>query len=58
MMNMTYHVVIGVEILRIDSGGSLDKEFTELIHKNPLTLLHLISNQVGSCHGCICGHLT
>ena len=35
MMSMVDPVAIGVEILRIDSGWSLKKEFTELIHMNP-----------------------
>ena len=36
MMSMTNPVTIGVEILRIDSGCSLEKEFIELIRMNPL----------------------
>ena len=35
MMSMTDPIVIGVEILTIDSGCSLEKEFTELIRMNP-----------------------
>ena len=35
MMSMVDSVAIGVEKLRIDSGCSLEKEFTELIHMNP-----------------------
>ena len=35
MMSMVDPVAIGMEILRIDSGRSLEKEFTELIHVNP-----------------------
>ena len=35
MMSMADHVAIGVETLRIDSECSLEKEFIELIHKNP-----------------------
>ena len=31
MMSMTYLVATGVETLRIDSGRSLEKEFTDLI---------------------------
>ena len=31
MMSMAGHIAIGVETLRIDSGCSLDKKFTELI---------------------------
>ena len=32
MMSIADHVAIVVETLRIDSGCSLEKEFTELIH--------------------------
>ena len=35
MMSMIDHVVINVEILKIDSGCSLEKELTELICMNP-----------------------
>ena len=35
MMSMADPIAIGVEILRIDSGCSLEKEFTELICINP-----------------------
>ena len=35
MMSMADSIAIGVETLRIDSGCSLEKEFTELIHMNP-----------------------
>ena len=35
MMSMTDPIAIGVETLRIDSGCSLEKEFTELIRMNP-----------------------
>ena len=35
MMSMVDHIAIGVETLRIDSGCSLDKEFTKLICMNP-----------------------
>ena len=35
MMSMADLVAIGVETLRIDSGCSLEKEFTELIRMNP-----------------------
>ena len=35
MMSMANPIAIGVEILRIDSGCSLEKEFTELILMNP-----------------------
>ena len=35
MMSMAEPIAIGVETLRIDSGCSLEKEFTELIRMNP-----------------------
>ena len=35
MMSMVDPIAIGVETLRIDSGCSLEKEFTELIRTNP-----------------------
>ena len=35
MMSMADLIAIGVETLRIDSGFSLEKEFTKLIHMNP-----------------------
>ena len=35
MMSMTDPIAFGVETLRIDSGCSLEKEFTELIRMNP-----------------------
>ena len=35
MMSMADPIAIGVETLRIDSGCSLEKKFTELIRGNP-----------------------
>ena len=35
MMSMTNPVAIVVEIVRIDSGYSLEKNFTQLIYMNP-----------------------
>ena len=35
MMSLADPIAIGVETLRICSGCSLEKEFTELIHRNP-----------------------
>ena len=35
MTSMADPIAIGVETLRIDSGCSLEKEFTELIRMNP-----------------------
>ena len=34
-MSMADPMAISMETLRIDSGCSLEKEFTELIHMNP-----------------------
>ena len=42
MMSMVDLVIISVEILRIDSGCSLEKEFIELTYMNPKILLYLI----------------
>ena len=58
MMSIVDHVTIDVETLRIDSGCSLEKWFTELICMNPWMLLYVIVNQFDSCHGCVCGPLT
>ena len=58
MMSMADPIAIGVETLRIDSGCSLEKEFTELIRMNPSMVLYLTINQVASCHDCVCGPLT
>ena len=57
-MSMTNPITISVETLRIDSGCSLKKEFTELIGMNPWMVLYLTVNQVDSCHDCVCGPLT
>ena len=35
MMSMVDPIAIGAEALRIDSGCSLEKEFTKLIRMNP-----------------------
>ena len=58
MMSMTDPIAISVEILRIDSRCSLEKEFTKLICINPCMVLYITFNQVDSCHGCVCGPLT
>ena len=58
MVSMANPIAIGVETLRIDSGCSLEKEFTELIRMNPWMVLYLTVNQVDSCHDCVCGPLT
>ena len=44
MMSMADTVVITMETLRIDSIYSLEKEFTKLVHMNPLIVLYLIVN--------------
>ena len=58
MMNIADLVAINVETPRIDSGCSLEKEFTKLTHMNHLMIFYLIFNQVDSCHGRVCGPLT
>ena len=58
MMSMADPIGNGVETLRIDSGCSLEKEFTELIRINPWMILYLTVNQVYLCHGFVCGPLT
>ena len=57
MMSMVDLIVISVETLRIDSGCSLKKAFTKLIHMNPCMVLYLTVNWVNSCHGCVYGPL-
>ena len=39
IMNMADPIVIDVETLRIDNRCSLEKEFTELMHMNPLLII-------------------
>ena len=51
-------VAISVETPRIDSGCSLEKEFTELIRMNPRMVLCQIVNQADSCHSYVHGPLT
>ena len=46
LMSMADPIANSVETSRIDSGCSLEKEFTELIHINPLMVLYLTVNQV------------
>ena len=58
MIIMVDHVAISVEALRIDSGCSLDKEFTELICMNPRMLLYPIVNHFDLGHDCVYGPLT
>ena len=58
MMSMFDPITINEETLRIDSGCSLENEFTELIRINPRMVLYLTINQVDSCHGYVCDPLT
>ena len=58
MLKMADPVAIDVETLWIDSECSLEKEFAELIHMNPIMVLYLIVNEVDLCYGYICGLLT
>ena len=58
MMSMADPIAICVETLKIESGCSLAKEFTEFIRMNPWMVLYLTVNQVDSCHDCVCGPLT
>ena len=57
-MSMVDAVTIGVEILRIDSGCYLEKEFIKLICISPWMILYLIVNHVDSYCGCVCSPLT
>ena len=57
MMSMANPIAIGVETPRIDSGCSLEKEFTELICINSWMVLYLTVNQVDWCNGCVCDPL-
>ena len=58
MINMATHVAIIVETPRINSGSSLEIEFTKLFLMNPGIVLCLMVNQVDSCHDCVYGPLT
>ena len=58
MMSLNNLVPICVETIRIDSGFSLQKEFTKLICKNPKMISYLIVNHIVLFHGCICDPLT
>ena len=57
-MSMADPIAIGVETLKMDSGYSLEKEFTELIRMNPWMVLYLTVNHVDSYHGCVRDPLT
>ena len=58
MMSMADLIAIGVETPKIDSGCSLEKEFTNLIHVNSWMVLYLTVNQDDLCHVCVRGPLT
>ena len=58
MMSMADTIIIYIETLRVDSGCSLEKEFTKLIRMNPGIVLYLTVNQVDSCYSYVCGPLT
>ena len=47
-------MVIYVKTLGMDSGRSLEKKFTELIHVNPEMELYLITNNINSCYSYVC----
>ena len=53
MMSMANPITIGVETPRIDSGYSLQKDFTEMMHMNPRMVLYLNVNHVNSYHSCV-----
>ena len=50
MMSMTDPVAINIETLMIDSGCSLEKFFTALIHTNSWMILFWTIYEVDSCH--------
>ena len=58
IMSMHDLVAINVETQRIDSGCSLEKEFTKLICMNPWMVFRQTFNQVYSCHNCVRGPLS
>ena len=58
IMNMADREAINVKTPRIDSGCSLEKEFTELICLNPSIVLYITVNQVNLFHHSVHGLLT
>ena len=58
MISVADPFAINIEIPRIDSRCPLEKDFTELIHMNPLMVLCQIINHINLCHGCVCGPFT
>ena len=54
MVNMANLVVIGLKILRIDSGYFLEKGFIEIICMNLLIVFYVFVNEVDSYHNCVC----
>ena len=57
MMSMVDLIAMGVETSIIDSGCSLEEEFTKLIYMNLLVVLYLTINQFESYHICVCDPL-
>ena len=58
VISIADHVAIGVERPRIESGCSLEKDFTELICMNHLMVLYPTIDQFYSCYNCVRGLLT
>ena len=58
MMSIANHVAIVIETPMINSGWSLEKEFTKLICMNPLMVLCQSVNHVDSCRDYVHGPLT
>ena len=58
MMRMADPVAIDLEIVTLDSGCFLEKEFTKLIRMNPWMILYQTINQVALCRGYVRGLLT
>ena len=57
MMTIPNIVAIGMETPRIDSAGSLEKDYIEWIRMNHRMILYPTTNQVDSCYGCVHGPL-
>ena len=58
MISMVDPMAIGVKTPKINSGCSLEKEFTKLICMSPWMVLCQTVNQVYSCHNWVLGPLT
>ena len=48
---------IDVETWRVDSEYSLQKDYINLIHINPLIVIYVTVKWVNSFHSCVCGLL-